>query len=149
MTGFRRAGPEHADAILPMMQAYYAEDGYAFDPERSRAALLGLLADARLGEAWLAVEDERALGYVVVCLGWSLEHRGRDAFIDELFVVPEARRRGLGRRLMALAIERCRALGVRALHLEVERANTKAQALYRDLGFADTERRLMSKRLDP
>lgn len=147
MTDFRRAGPEHAAAILPMMRAYYAEDGYAFDDERSRAALLGLLADERLGEVWLAMEADRAVGYVVLCLGWSLEYRGRDAFIDEIFVAPDARRRGLGRRLMELAVDRCRALEVRALHLEVEGVNAKAHALYRSLGFKDNDRRLMSKRL--
>ena len=39
----------------------------------------------------------------------------------------------------------CRALGINALHLEVDRANTAAQGLYRKFGFADHDRILMSK----
>jgi ribosomal protein S18 acetylase RimI-like enzyme len=144
----RRAGAADADRVLPMMRAYYDQDGYPFHAERARAALLGLLSHETLGEVWLVEDGPDAVGYVVVCLGWSLEYQGRDAFVDELFVEPAARGQGLGRRLMDLAIERCRALGVRTLHLEVERENTKAQALYRSLGFADNDRRLMSKRLD-
>jgi len=146
---FRRATAADAQRILPMMRAYYGEEGYPFDPERARAALLGLVADPGLGEAWLALERDAPVGYVVVCFGWSLEHQGRDAFVDELFVEAAARGRGVGRRLMDLAIERCRAGAVRSLHLEVERANTKAQALYASLGFRGTDRVLMSKRLDP
>jgi ribosomal protein S18 acetylase RimI-like enzyme len=34
---------------------------------------------------------------------------------------------------------------VRALHLEVERANTAAQGLYRKFGFADHERYLFTR----
>jgi ribosomal protein S18 acetylase RimI-like enzyme len=145
----RRASAADAGRILPMMRRYYDEDRYPFDPARAEAALLALLGDERLGEAWLALDRDAPLGYVVLCLGWSLEHQGRDAFVDELFVEPAARGHGVGRRLMHLAVERCRALGVRSLHLEVERTNAKAQALYASLGFRGTDRVLMSKRLAP
>jgi len=36
-------------------------------------------------------------------------------------------------------------LGVKALHLEVERTNTAAQAFYRKIGFKDHSRYLMTK----
>jgi ribosomal protein S18 acetylase RimI-like enzyme len=148
VTAFRRAGLPDAEAVLGHMRTYYAEDGYPFDPARANAALQGLLEDERLGEVWLACDGSgRALGYVVICLGWSLEYQGRDAFIDEVFVEPAARGKGLGRALVDHAIERCRALGVQALHLEVERTKAKTQDLYRSLGFADNDRRLMSKKL--
>ncbi len=129
------------------MRAYYTEDEYPYDAERARAALTVLLEDGRLGEVWLAAEGGAAVGYVVICLGWSLEHQGRDAFVDEVFVHRAARGRGLGRRLVDHAIERCRGLGVKALHLEVERAKDRTQALYRSLGFRETERRLMTLKL--
>ena len=39
----------------------------------------------------------------------------------------------------------CRDLGVEALHLEVERGNTRAQTVYHKAGFADHDRYLLTK----
>jgi ribosomal protein S18 acetylase RimI-like enzyme len=50
---------------------------------------------------------------------------------------------------MALAKAACREAGVRALHLEVERANARARALYARSGFTDQDRLLLTKRLTP
>ena len=80
-------------------------------------------------------------------LGWSLEYGGRDAFIDEIFVSPSYRDRGLGRRALDAIAEACLELEVRALHLEVERDNVRASELYRKWGFEDSDRRLMTRRL--
>jgi ribosomal protein S18 acetylase RimI-like enzyme len=80
-------------------------------------------------------------------LGYSIEYGGRDAFIDDLYLVPEARGRGLGARVMDFVEEQALMLGVKALHLEVEIANDRAYGLYRRRGFAESGRRLLSKRL--
>ena len=44
--------------------------------------------------------------------------------------------------------EQCRQHGVRALHLEVERANASAQRLYQGLGFEVHGRTLMTEILN-
>ena len=80
-------------------------------------------------------------------LGYSLEHGGRDAFVDEIVVARELRGQGLGRRLLREAEAYCRRLGVAALHLEVERRHRAAIALYRKAGFATTRRMLLTRRL--
>jgi diamine N-acetyltransferase len=85
------------------------------------------------------------VGYLVAVWGYSLEWHGRDAFVDELFVEPGRRGRGIGSRALELAQEECRRAGIRALHLEVERPNTRAQELYRRMGFRDHDRYLMTK----
>jgi ribosomal protein S18 acetylase RimI-like enzyme len=82
---------------------------------------------------------------VILTLGYSFEFRGRDAFVDELYIEPEFRRRGLGRRAMEFLEERARALGVNAVHLEVDRGNDAAAELYRRAGYADQGRFLMTK----
>jgi ribosomal protein S18 acetylase RimI-like enzyme len=58
--------------------------------------------------------------------------------IGFLQVEPEWRGRGVGSALLALAEQRCRARGVRSLGLGVGIDNSRAAALYRRLGFADT-----------
>lgn len=90
-------------------------------------------------------DGERPAGYVVLTLSFSFEYRGRDAFIDELYVEPAYRRRGFGRMLMEFAEQRAKELGVNALHLEVDHGNDPAMELYRNIGYADHDRYLMTK----
>lgn len=142
---FRPAGASDVPALLGMMEQLYAEDAGRFDAARAEPALRGLLGDGSLGAVWIAEDGEVACGYVVLTLGYSLEFHGRDAFVDELFVVPSHRGRGLGSLALALLEEECRRRGVHALHLEVTPTNQAAVELYRGRGFELRERRLMSR----
>jgi len=142
---FRLAVDSDADVLLEFMQAYYAFDGHGFDESKARLALTTLLRDARLGLAWLILDDDAAVGYVVLCFGYSLEWLGRDAFVDEFYLREEYRGRGWGRRTMEFVEEAARAAGIRALHLEVVRENTKALELYRQLGFREHPSTFLSK----
>jgi GNAT superfamily N-acetyltransferase len=83
-----------------------------------------------------------------VTFGFSLEFRGRNAFVDELFVREEHRGRGLGAAALAVAEEFCRGLGIAALRLEVERENPRAQELYEREGFRVHPRHILTKWLD-
>jgi GNAT superfamily N-acetyltransferase len=130
-----------------MVRAYYVEDGHSFDPARQPAALVALAEGEPLGRAWLVTLAGRPVGYVVLTLGFSVEAGGREGCLDELFVVPAARGRGVGRRVLELVEEEARRLGIRRLFLEVKRGN-RAFELYRRAGFVDHGRTLMSKHLD-
>lgn len=130
------------------MREYYAFDHLPYDEATAREALQILLRDPELGRIWLIQAGTETAGYAVLTLGYSLEYRGRDAFIDELYLREPYRGRGLGRQALEWLEQAARALGVRALHLEVERGNPRAQALYRRYGFRDNDRQLLSKRLD-
>ena len=54
---------------------------------------------------------------------------------------PAARRRGLGRRLLLLALQAGRKMGMQKAILEVREGNAPALALYRASGFVRTGRR--------
>lgn len=84
-----------------------------------------------LTRSWVAYEAAtgRLLGYA---LGWWI--------IDELQLLAiatlaEARRRGVGRRLLDELVGAARAAGGVRVTLEVARSNTAAQALYESAGF--------------
>ena len=141
----RPARPDDCDRILPVMAQYYAEDGYPFVPAEARAALARFLGDASLGHMWVFVVDGEIIGYAALTLGYSLEYRGRDAFVDELYLVPQHRGRGLGSQALARLEDACRQLGVRALHLEAERRKSRLLAFYERGGFASHNRHLMTK----
>jgi [ribosomal protein S18]-alanine N-acetyltransferase len=66
---------------------------------------------------------------------------GGEAELLRLAVEPAARRRGLGRQLVAAGLNRLRSAGVGSCHLEVRPANASALAVYRALGFAPAGRR--------
>ncbi len=88
--------------------------------------------------------DDAVIGYLALTVGYSFEYHGRDAFIDELYLLPSHRGQGIGTCAVQFAIDACRNLGVHALHLEVERENTAAQRLYRRAGFRDFDRLLLN-----
>jgi ribosomal protein S18 acetylase RimI-like enzyme len=110
-----------------------------------RRALHEFLANSELGKVWLILEQQKPAGYVVLTLGFSFEYHGREAFIDELYVEPEHRRKGLGRQAMEFSAERAREMGVHAIHLEVDHGNEPALELYRRDGYEDHGRYLMTK----
>lgn len=149
MRRFRPATDSDLAAVLLLMQDYYREDGYQFDAVESAEAVSALIGDGRLGRLWVACERESVVGYLAVTLGFSLEYRGRDAFIDELYVAESHRGLGLGREALQLAESYCRDNGVMALHLEVEHHRKAARALYSRVGFECHDRVLMTKLLIP
>jgi ribosomal protein S18 acetylase RimI-like enzyme len=104
-----------------------------------------LLEHPERGRIWMLLMNERPVGYIVLTLGFSFEFYGTDAFIDELYVVPEFRRRGFGMQAVRHLEAEAKKLGVNALHLEVDKGNDPAFELYRRTGFAYHNRFLMTK----
>jgi len=144
---FKIARPTDIETLLQFMREYYEFDHLQFDEEIARAALAKFIGDDSLGRLWLIHSRDEAIGYLVLTFGYSLEYGGRDAFIDEVYIRESSRGYGIGTRALKFAEEACRALGVRALHLEVERANVNALGVYRKVGFVDHDRYLMTKRI--
>jgi ribosomal-protein-alanine N-acetyltransferase len=64
-----------------------------------------------------------------------------EAEILTLAVAPDARRRGLGRRLLTRAAREARTFGATRLFLEVAEANYAARTLYSESGFSECGRR--------
>jgi diamine N-acetyltransferase len=142
---FRLAVESDAGTLLRFMREYYVFDGHGFEEQKAHVALMALLRDANLGRAWLILDGGGAVGYVVLCFGYSLEWLGRDAFVDELYLLEEYRRRGWGRKTMEFVEAAARSAGVRTLHLEVVRTNAAALQVYRKLGFQEHESTFLSK----
>lgn len=142
---FRLASESDADVLLEFMQVYYAFDGHGFDLEKAHVALTALLRDSNFGRAWLILDGDAAVGYIVLCFGYSLEWLGRDAFVDEFYLREEYRGRGWGRKTMEFVEEAAREAGIRTLHLEVVRKNATALEVYRRMGFSEHQSTFMSK----
>lgn len=139
----RAVGAADIEALLAMLRRFYDEDRIALDEPRVRRGLDQVLADPALGAVLLAESNGEPVGYLV--LGWcfSLEQGGRHVLIDELYLVPAARGRGLGRALLAAACDWARWQGAEVARLEVNRHNPRAKALYLGNGFREDDRDLL------
>lgn len=145
----RLATFDDIDALVPLVRAYHEFDGMeATDPERRETIAPLLSAGSARGRIWLIDTSSGTVGYIALCFGYSIEFGGRDAFIDEFFIVEAARGQGLGRMVLEAIKTEAENDGVRALHLEVALTNTAAKKLYNGAGFVSRERfHLMSCRL--
>jgi ribosomal protein S18 acetylase RimI-like enzyme len=137
-----------AALLLEMARAFHIEDGHPLTPA-GEASAMRIARGEPLARAWIVRTAGRVVGYLVITLGYSIEYEGRDGFIDDLYLTPEVRGRGLGRMLIDFALLEAVRLGVGTLHLEVEGVNDSALHLYRAAGFEQTGRRLMRRRLKP
>jgi ribosomal protein S18 acetylase RimI-like enzyme len=143
----RSARPEDVESLLDLMAALYTEDpDLPFSRADHREAVCELLATPSRGGIFVFATRDRLVGYVVLTIGFSLEFGGMTGLLDELFVVPDARGRGLGRQALAFVTEECLRRGLRAIHLEVARTNHRAQDLYRQAGFQDRNHLLLTRR---
>ena len=145
---YRRAMIADLTVLLELVQEFHENENLPFDQTIERDVLTHFLTDESLGQAWL-IQQEDVIGYIVLTLGYSLEYRGQDAFIDELYLRPQHRGQGIGTQTLAFAEDACRVLGVQALHLEVDFNNPKAQRLYHKVGYQRHDRFLMTKNLVP
>jgi diamine N-acetyltransferase len=125
---FCLATPADAELLLDFMREYYAFDGHHYDREAADAALLGLLRNPDFGLAWLILDSGTPVGYIVLCFGYSLEYLGRDAFIDEFYLLESHRGRGWGRQTLAFVVEQARQpageIGISPLTLKRESIKT-------------------------
>jgi GNAT superfamily N-acetyltransferase len=142
---FTLAGASDVELLFELMREFYACEHLEFDERTARVALEQILRERGFGVVHLIRVDGAAAGYLVITFGFSLEFGGRNAFLDELYLRENFRGHGLGKASLELAGAVCREEGIRALHLEVDRVNTRAQGVYRQAGFRDHDRYLLTK----
>lgn len=139
-------GPGDVDELLALARAFHAEDGHPLDAGGERA--VREVCDGHpLARGFLVRARGLTAGYLVLTLGFGVEYGGADVFLDDLYLTPENRGRGLGAPVMAAAVAEARRLGARAVHLVVAPGNERAQRLYRGSGFEASDWLVMSKRL--
>jgi ribosomal protein S18 acetylase RimI-like enzyme len=134
-----RARPHEAAAVGGLLVAFRNHLG--FDQPSDDAVLASverLVADPAtdylLGAAQ---EGAPAAGLVQLRYRWSVWRDAEDCELEDLFVSPDARRGGLGRALVAAAIDRARERGCGRIALDTAERNEAAVALYRSFGFSD------------
>ena len=140
----RPAAAPDVPTLVALMTAFYAEADFPLPAAPAARAFQALLADPRLGGAWLAEVDGEAVGHAVLTVSFSMEYGGLRGFVDDFYVRPAARARGVGLALLGAVRSACAARGVRALHVEVGPENATARRLYARAGYVESGHLLLS-----
>lgn len=121
--------------LLPMMRAYC--DFYEVAPAAADLEVLAraLLADPTSeGIQLIARDDEgRPVGFATLYWTWQTLNAARAAVMNDLFVVPDARGKGVGRALIEECRRHARERGAPELVWETAPDNETAQRLYDSL----------------
>jgi GNAT superfamily N-acetyltransferase len=131
-----RVGLTDLPTLLPLLRAYC--DFYEVEPRDDRLVSLcrALVDDPGEGSQLLARDDETAapLGFATLFWTWQTLDAARIGVMNDLYVVPEARGRGVGRALIESCRAACRRRGIGKLAWETAPDNETAQRLYDSLG---------------
>jgi ribosomal protein S18 acetylase RimI-like enzyme len=128
-----RASAEDASEVAPLFDAYRQFYREPPDPEGSLAFLAERLARGE-SVVFLARERGTAVGFVQLYPTFSSTRGRRLWVLNDLFVVPSARGRGVGARLLERAKELARASKAVGVTLETA-VDNPAQRLYESLGW--------------
>ncbi len=126
------------ETLVPLFEGYREFYAQAPDAERTRGFLGERLA---LGDSviYLAERAGQAVGFVQLYPVFSSTRCRRLWLLNDLYVSPGGRGRGVARALMAAARAHAEATGACGLELATARTNAPAQRLYQSLGWVRDE----------
>ena len=130
----RKMIPADEEAVVKMMKDFYESPAVLSNgsPEIFRADVAACVSDNPFLEGYVFLEGERLLGYAMVATTFNCEYGRICKWIEDLYLCPEARGKGIGGRFLDLVAE---TYPQALLRLEVEEENEGAVALYRRHGF--------------
>ncbi len=122
--------------LLPLMRGYC--DFYEVTPtDASLLALSTALSDDPIHEGVQLIArgpDARAIGFATIYWSWSTAQASRIGVLNDLFVVPEERGRGVAEALIEAALDACRDRGAAQLTWQTAPDNHRAQRVYDRIG---------------
>ncbi|MGE5857967.1 MAG: N-acetyltransferase family protein [Solirubrobacterales bacterium] len=126
----RPAAEQEIEELLPLMRAYC--DFYESSPPDDGLTEMArtLINDPSQGAMFIARAGGRAVGYATVDWKWSMLKAARIGYLEDLFVDPDNRGRGIADALIQACADRCRELGMPAMEWLTAPDNKRAQNVY-------------------
>jgi ribosomal protein S18 acetylase RimI-like enzyme len=136
--GIRLAEIRDAEATAQLLHDFNTEyDEPTPGPRALARRVRELMAT---GEITVLLGGAKPDGLAVLRFRPSLWSEALEAYLAELYVIPDRRGHGLGRALMEAAIGLAREAGADEMHLGTSEDDVAARALYESLGFSNRER---------
>lgn len=130
----RRATVKDVDAIAPLFDRYRQFYEQTPDAAKAREFIQARLS-ADESVIFIAEDQGQVLGFTQLFPSFSSVGAARAWILNDLYVLPEARRQGVARALLDAAADFGRSTGAARLELETDHDNRSAQALYRHMGW--------------
>ena len=105
-------------------------------PHKLHAALERLLADPMCDFALAVTANDSGLAYSQIRYFYSLWSLGLEAKLEDVYVIPEAQRQGLGAQLLTFSIELARQRECQLIALNTNESNIAARHFYSQNGFS-------------
>jgi GNAT superfamily N-acetyltransferase len=130
----RPARTDEIEEMLPLIRAYC--EFYETEPndEGLRTMFETLITDPGQGVVFIARYDGRAVGFATLDWKWSSLKAAKLGYLEDLFVDPGARGRGIADALIEVCAERCRELGMPVMEWLTAPDNHRAQKVYNRAG---------------
>lgn len=132
--------------VLPLVFGFYRHFEFPWNEARKRQVLSEILASPQVGRLWLVRDSGGAVGYALVIYFLSLEFDGRVAVLDEFYLEPRSRGKGLGGWVLRQLREQVAEEGIGVIRLEVDERHPEAAALYARNRFQREPREVWSRR---
>ena len=143
----RLCEPEDTAKIVPMIQAQVAASGrYAPDPD-ALAELVEALLVSQFSDFLLAEVDGQALGVMQINYRLSTWEVAPYAAIEDFYLVPQLRGRGVGTRMLDYACARAEGRGSKFIQAALRPDEQAARRLYEQFGFSNTPQTLWRRDL--
>jgi ribosomal protein S18 acetylase RimI-like enzyme len=134
----RAAGPDDAATIARLLAAF--RDWYGRSEPHEAAMLDSVRRIMETERAVYLVAADPPAGVAQLRFRHSVWTGADDCWLEDLFVLEEARGAGWGRALVEASIELAVERGCKRIELDVDEGNVAAQALYESLGFVSSKR---------
>jgi ribosomal protein S18 acetylase RimI-like enzyme len=136
-TSIRLAIGADASAFGTLLHAFNVEFGESTPDAAVIAERAAPLIES--GEVTVLLAGEGPDGFAQLRFRPSLYTGALDAYLEELYVVPERRGQGLGRALLQAAMAHARERGAARIDLGTSEVDVAARALYESAGFTNRE----------
>ena len=136
-TPIRLASASDALAFATLLHAFSAEFGESTPDDGVIAERAAPLIES--GDVTVLFAGEGPDGFAELRFRPSPYTGALDAYLEELYVVPERRGQGLGRALLEAAMEHARGRGAARIDLNTSETDVAARALYESAGFTNRE----------
>jgi GNAT superfamily N-acetyltransferase len=148
LASYRMPKPEDIPVLVDLVQRFHAEtrSGREVGQPGVLATLKELNQHRRSGSWFVFEKDEEVIGYCIIANRWSNGLGGTVLTIDELYVRPGRRGRGVATDFLGL-LAKVAPGDAAVIRFELSTENRRAHGLLRRLGFEEAKGRVMSRPL--
>jgi GNAT superfamily N-acetyltransferase len=139
---FSIASPTTADSLqcAELLVTQLAEHDVNVTTEDLTPILNRVIDDPKLGFLFVARAEDRIIGVAYAATLLSAEHCGFISSLEELYVAPDWRQKGVGTALLSAVFERAAKEGLVAIELEIDAGHRQVESLYKRFGFRRLDR---------